>query len=379
MKVLAIRRDSQREKIESLLGPADIRIGGDRSWDIQVHDDRLYARLLAEGTLGIGESYMDGWWDCAAIDELVCRALGGGLDHQFKSWRLFVDVIEARVRNLQKPKRAYEIGKRHYDIGNDLFHAMLDRRMNYSCGYWARADDLDEAQEHKLELIANKLQLEQDMRVLDIGCGWGGAAKFFAERYGVEVVGITVSEKQVSTGREMCAGLPVELRLQDYRDLDGTFDRIYSIGMFEHVGPKNYGEYMQVVRRSLDKGGLFLLHTIGNNVSSLNTDPWIKRYIFPNSSLPSASQITQAAEGEFVMEDWHNFGPDYDRTLMAWYTRFEKAWPELSARYGERFRRAWHYYLLSCAGAFRARGIQLWQIVFSTGPAGEAYRPAGIR
>jgi len=362
-----------------LLAPADIHIGGDRPWDIQVHDDRLYARLLAEGTLGVGESYMDGWWDCPAIDELVCRAVGGGLDHQFKSWRLILDVIEARVRNLQKPKRAYEIGERHYDIGNDLFRAMLDRRMNYSCGYWARADSLDEAQEHKLELIANKLELERDMRVLDVGCGWGGAARFFAERYDVEVVGITVSEKQVSLGRELCAGLPVDIRLQDYRDLDETFDRIYSIGMFEHVGYKNYPTYMQVLRRCLDKGGLFLLHTIGNNVSTPGTDPWIKRYIFPNSSLPSASQITLAAEGEFVMEDWHNFGPDYDRTLMAWHERFENAWPRLSDRYGERFRRAWRYYLLSCAGAFRARALQLWQIVFSTGTAGKAYRPAGIR
>jgi cyclopropane-fatty-acyl-phospholipid synthase len=374
-----MHRDSQRQKVESLLAPADIHIGGDRPWDIQVHDDRLYARLLAEGTLGVGESYMDGWWDCPAIDELVCRAVGGGLDHQFKSWRLILDVIEARVRNLQKPKRAYEIGERHYDIGNDLFRAMLDRRMNYSCGYWARADSLDEAQEHKLELIANKLELERDMRVLDVGCGWGGAARFFAERYDVEVVGITVSEKQVSLGRELCAGLPVDIRLQDYRDLDETFDRIYSIGMFEHVGYKNYPTYMQVLRRCLDKGGLFLLHTIGNNVSTPGTDPWIKRYIFPNSSLPSASQITLAAEGEFVMEDWHNFGPDYDRTLMAWHERFENAWPRLSDRYGERFRRAWRYYLLSCAGAFRARALQLWQIVFSTGTAGKAYRPAGIR
>lgn len=374
-----MRRGSQKQKLESLLASADICVGGDRPWDFRVHDDRLYARLLAEGTLGVGEAYMDGWWDSPAIDQLICRALGGGLDYKFRSWPLLLDAIEARIRNMQKSKRAYEVGQRHYDIGNDLFRAMLDRRLNYSCGYWARADTLDEAQEHKLELIAKKLELERDMRVLDIGCGWGGAAKFFAERYDVEVVGITVSENQLALGRELCDGLPVELRLQDYRDLDETFDRILSIGMFEHVGYKNYDTYMRIARRCLDTGGLFLLHTIGNNVSAHRTDPWIKRYIFPNSMLPSASQITQAAEGKFVLEDWHNFGPDYDRTLLAWHHRFEKAWPDLKARYGERFRRAWRYYLLSSAGAFRARAIQLWQIVFSTGPAGRAYRPQGIR
>jgi cyclopropane-fatty-acyl-phospholipid synthase len=256
---------------------------------------------------------------------------------------------------------------------------MLDSRMIYSCGYWANAVTLDEAQTAKLDLVARKLMLEQDMRILDIGCGWGGAARYFAEAYGVEVVGITVSEQQLLLGQEIVAGLPVELCLQDYRELDGTFDRIYSIGMFEHVGHKNYRNYFDVVKRCLDLGGLFLLHTIGTNITRPGVDPWIARYIFPNGELPSARQITRATEGTLVLEDWHNFGPDYERTLKCWYENFEAAWPELRGNYDERFHRAWRYYLLTSAGSFRARANQLWQIVFSTGTAGDAYRPDGIR
>ncbi|MCK5325437.1 MAG: cyclopropane fatty acyl phospholipid synthase [Woeseiaceae bacterium] len=374
-----MRPDSQRRKFESILAPADIRINGDRPWDLQVHDDRLYSRVLASGTLGAGEAYMDGWWDADALDQLICRAVSAGLEYQLKPWHLLGDVVIARMKNLQKPGRAFQVGKIHYDLGNDLFEAMLDKRMNYSCGYWADADTLDDAQTAKLDLVARKLMLEQDMRVLDIGCGWGGAARYFAEQYGVEVVGVTVSRSQLELGQEIVAGLPIELRLQDYRELNETFDRIYSIGMFEHVGHKNYRAYFNVVKRCLDEGGLFLLHTIGTNVTRPSVDPWIARYIFPNAELPSAKQITRAAESVLLLEDWHNFGPDYERTLKYWHENFEAAWPELCINYDDRFRRAWRYYLLSSAGSFRARANQLWQIVWSTGRNGDIYRPARIR
>ena len=371
--------DSQRCKVESILAAADIQIDGTRPWDLQVYDKRFYGRMLGEGTLGVGEAYMDGWWDCPALDQLIYRAVRARLDHRLKTWSIVGDVISAKLKNFQTPSRAFEVGRRHYDLGNDLFRAMLDKRMIYSCGYWAEADNLDDAQVHKLDLIARKLMLEPGMRVLDIGCGWGGAPRYFVEHYGVEVVGITVSMQQLSLGREICAGLPVELRLQDYRELNEPFDRIYSIGMFEHVGPKNYRSYMNVVRRCLQDDGLFLLHTIGADITRSNTDPWITKYIFPNSRLPSASQITRAAEGIMILEDWHGFGPDYELTLMSWYENFEAAWPELSKNYDERFHRAWRYYLLSSAGAFRSRGNELWQIVWSIGSHGGCYRPAGIR
>jgi cyclopropane-fatty-acyl-phospholipid synthase len=359
---------------EQLLELAGITINGDRPWDIQVHDERLYERVMARGSLGLGESYMDGWWDCRRLDEFFTRLLGAELDTRVRPWRETFRVLWARLVNLQKPARAFQIGRRHYDIGNDLFCRMLDARMIYSCGYWRDAATLDDAQGAKLDLVCRKLQLKPGMRLLDIGCGWGGTAKFAAERHGVSVVGITVSDEQAKFGRLLCEGLDVEIRLQDYRNLAGTFDRVLSIGMFEHVGYKNYDTFMRVVRRHLADDGLFLLHTIGGNRSQTQNDPWTERYIFPNSMLPSARQISAAAEGKFVIEDWHSFGPDYDTTLMHWHRNFEERWLELKDRYDERFHRMWRYFLLSSAGGFRARKNQLWQLVLSPHGVPGGYR-----
>ena len=364
---------------ERLAEPADIRIGGDRPWDVQVHDERLFQRVLATGTLGLGEAYMDGWWDCDAIDDMVDRAQRADVASRIRSPLTLIRVAESKMRNRQSKHRSFAVGERHYDIGNDLYVRMLDERMIYSCGYWRNAGDLDAAQEAKLDLVANKLGLEAGMRVLDIGCGWGGAARYFSQRFGCEVVGITVSREQARLARERCHGLPVEIRVQDYRDVDERFDRVYSIGMFEHVGSRNYPTYMRVVRRCLADGdGLSLLHTIGGLRSRRSTDPWIERHIFPNSMLPSAAQITEASEGQLVIEDWHNFGADYDPTLMAWHANLAPVWDELPD-YDERLRRMWRYYLLTSAGSFRARRLQLWQIVFSRDGLSTAYRPAGIR
>ncbi len=360
-----IPSDNFRHKVERLLSFADVEIGGDRPWDIQVHNEDSYARVLAEGSLGLGESYMDGWWDCHRLDELFHRILWAELDTRVKPWAEFSGVLKAKLFNPQKLSRAFQIGQRHYDIGNDLYRCMLDKRLIYSCGYWKNASTLDEAEEAKLDLVCRKLDLQPGMRVLDIGCGWGGTAKFAAERYKVEVVGVTVSKEQVRFGQELCRGLPVEICLQDYRNLRGAFDRILSLGMFEHVGYKNYLAFFGMVNRYLKNGGLFLLHTIGANRSVTRTDPWIERYIFPNSMLPSARQICAAIEGMFVLEDWHNFGTDYDKTLMHWFSNFHDNWDALKENYDGRFYRMWKYYLLSCAGAFRARENQLWQIVLS--------------
>ena len=354
-----------RAQAVQLLGLAGVEINGDRPWDIRVHDERLFSRVMAEGSLGLGESYMDGWWDAEQLDEFITRVLGAELDTMVQPWKEALGILWARLVNLQRPGRAFQIGRHHYDIGNDLFSRMLDRRMIYSCGYWKDAATLDQAQEAKLDLVCRKLQLKPGMRVLDIGCGWGGTAAFAAERYGVSVVGITVSGEQATLARQLCQGLNVEIRLQDYRDLDGTFDRVLSIGMFEHVGQKNYDTFMRVVRSHLADDGLFLLHTIGSNRSLTRNDPWSERYIFPNSMVPSARQICVAIEGKFVLEDWHGFGPDYDTTLMHWHRNVEAHWSELKDRYGERFHRMWTYFLLSSAGGFRARKNQLWQLVLS--------------
>ncbi|WP_342315623.1 cyclopropane fatty acyl phospholipid synthase [Lysobacter sp. FW306-1B-D06B] len=364
-----------RSRVERLLSLADIRLGGDRPWDLQVEDERLYARLLAKGSLGLGESYMDGWWRALSLDGLLYRLLAADLDQKVRGLGVVVDAVRARLTNLQSRRRSFEVGERHYDLGNDLYRAMLGQRMVYSCAYWRGRDgaplhDLDAAQEAKLDLVCRKLGLQPGMRVLDIGCGWGEALKFAAERYGVSGVGVTVSREQAAFARELCAGLPIEIRLQDYRELDERFDRAFSLGMFEHVGVKNYRRYFEMAQRCLGDEDLFLLHTIGNNRSVTHTDPWIGKYIFPNSMLPSAAQIAQACEGWFVLEDWHNFGADYDKTLQAWRANVERAWPQLDARYDERFRRMWRFYLSASMATFRSRHSQLWQLVLS---------PKGVR
>jgi cyclopropane-fatty-acyl-phospholipid synthase len=356
---------SLRNVVQRLLAPADIRVDGDRPWDIRVHDEAFFPRVLAHGSLGFGESFMDGWWDTGSLEVLLHRLLTARIDRRVPGIEAIWSLLKAKLMNLQQRRRAFAVGERHYDLGNDLYQAMLGRRLVYSCGYWRRAADLDSAQEHKLDLVCRKLQLAPGMRVLDIGCGWGEALRFVAEHYGVSGVGVTVSKEQADYARQLCAGLPIEIRLQDYRALDERFERIFSIGMFEHVGVKNYPRYFALARRCLADDGLFLLHTIGRNESANTTDPWIDKYIFPNSMLPSAQQIAAGLEGHFVIEDWHNFGADYERTLLAWRDNVEAAWPRLGPRYDERFRRMWRYYLSASIACFRSRQTQLWQLVLS--------------
>lgn len=365
-----------RRLVAELLGRADIRINGDRPWDMQLHDPAALERALAEGNLGLGEAYMAGAWDCEQLDGFFHRLLRAHLDRQVQPGRLAWHSLMVRLGNRQSRSRAWQVGKAHYDLGNDFYQAMLDPWMAYSCGYWPDADDLAGAQEAKLDLICRKLGLQPGMRVLDIGCGWGSFMGFAAQRYGVQCVGVTVSREQAAYARERYAGLPLEFRLQDYRELDGVFDRIVSVGMFEHVGRRNHREYMQVAARCLADDGLFLLHTIGKNRRNSVPDRWIDKHIFPNGDLPSAGQIGDAIDGLLVAEDLHNFGADYDRTLMAWHANFEAAWSRFADRLGETFHRKWRYYLLSCAGAFRARELQLWQWVLSKDGVHGGYRRA---
>jgi cyclopropane-fatty-acyl-phospholipid synthase len=352
--------------LRDLLASAGVGVNGANPWDIQVHDERFFERVLRDASLGLGESYMEGWWDCAAIDEMINHVLKAHLDEKVRNeFRYAFQAARARLFNRQSPGRSFEVGEKHYDLGNDLYKAMLDKRLNYTCAYWKDAKTLDEAQEAKLELVCRKIGVKPGMRILELGCGWGSFAKYAAEKHGASVLGVTISREQVALGTELCRGLPVELRLQDYREVQGKFDAVISIGVMEHVGYKNYRTYMEVVDRCLKEDGIAFVHTIGNIKSITTGEPFTDKYIFPNGLLPSIPQLSRAMEGLFVIEDLHNIGPHYDPTLLAWHANFEKAWPDLKEKYGDRFYRMWRYYLLTSAGGFRSRDQQLWQIVFT--------------
>jgi cyclopropane-fatty-acyl-phospholipid synthase len=344
---------------------AGIRVNGLRGHDIQILDPRAYRAIALQGSLGLGESYIQGLWTTRRLDLLIEALFRSSASRRRYTPSILLRLARATLFNLQSHSRAKQVCDTHYDLDNDLFERMLDKRMVYTCGYWNAAQNLEDAQTAKLDLICRKLGLKPGMKVLDIGCGFGSFMKYAAEIYGVECVGYSLSKEQIAYGEKLCAGLPIRFELEDYRNITGQYDRIVSIGMMEAVGYKNFRAYAEVIHRSLRDDGVALLHTVGHNVTTRITDPWVDKYIFPNGILPSIAQIGSAIEGLFVMEDWHNFGPDYDRTLLAWNENFQKAWPELSARYSKEFKRMWEFYLLSFAGGFRARKWQLWHIVLT--------------
>ena len=363
--------------IESLFQRSGVQINGARPFDIQIHNSIFYRKILSKWSLGLGESYMDGDWDCNQLDELTSLLMQKDLNESVKGFarlRMVGEVLRAKLFNLQSQTRAFQVGEVHYDAGNDLFERMLDPHMIYSCAYWEKASDLNAAQEQKLRMICEKLELKPGEKLLEIGCGWGGLAAYAAKNYDVEVLGITISKEQQKLAQIRCKGLPVEIQLIDYRELQGSFDKIVSVGMFEHVGKKNYRTYFNNSYRLLKDDGLFLLHTIGSDVTISRTDPWIDKYIFPNGKIPSPIEFSQSIDRLFLIEDWHNFGPDYDKTLMAWFANFDAHWLEISKNYNQRFYRMWKYYLLSCAGYFRSKQGQLWQMILSKRTRNGTYR-----
>ena len=373
------KTDDAKQAVRELLASADIKIDGNRPWDIQVHNPKFYSRVLADQSMGMGESYVDGWWDCKNLDQFFYKLLSSGFRGKGKDPKLKWQILKSKLINIQNKTRSKIVGIKHYDVGNELYAKMLDKRMVYTCGYWRKAKTHDKSQVDKLDLICKKMKLKPGMHVADLGCGFGSFAKYAAEKYKVKVVGVTISKEQAELGKKMCQGLPVDIRFQDYRDVDGKFDRVFTIGLLEHVGRKNYRTLMKKAHGLLNRDGLFFIHTIGNNTTGGNgfvrgVEPWLEKYIFPNAQLPSPEEITAASDGLFVLQDWHNFGGTYyDKTLMAWHKNFNDGWNEIKDKYDERFHRMWNYYLLFCAGNFRANQIDLWHIVYSKNGLKEAY------
>lgn len=366
-----------RELFEALFRKADLTVGTNDGYDVVVRDPHVYSRWLTSGSLGLGETYMDGGWDSPHLDVVFAKLQRLSATEKrklFRSWQTVALVAASRAANRQSERRATMVTQGHYDLGNDFFAAWLDEQMMYSCAIWEDGDDLAAAQRRKLDTVARKLRLDRGMRVLDVGCGWGGAARYLAESYGVHVTAVNIAQEQLARARAHCQGANVEVHECDYRQLrarfgERSFDAVYSIGMIEHVGWKNYPRYMDETSGLLREGGRSLIQTIGATRSLTQVaDPWLDRYIFPNGMLPSIAQLASAAERRLVMEHVENFGPHYDRTLMAWDQRFSAYIAKGNHNHTPRFVRMWHYYLLSCAGMFRSRASQLWQLVLSREP-----------
>lgn len=353
--------------IEEMVRQADIVLGK----DIVVHDPSMWVDWADRGILAIGESYMEKKWDSPHVDQVMAKLAAMPSETKrklFSSWKTRLLLSIAILFNQQRREKELEVAEKHYDLGNEFFRSWLDKNMQYSCGYWKNVSTLDEAQLAKMRMIGKKLQLKPGMTVLDIGCGWGGLARFLIKEYGVKVTGINISKEQI----QWCRSISIAEGLQEsfhslnqsYRDLEGKWDRIVACGMLEHVGPKNYHEFFDICKRCLADDGIMLLQTIGANISKkVLNDRWLTRYIFPHGTLPSIAQIAKASEKKLIIEDLRNFGPDYDKTLMAWHSTFMKVKDDLQM--SEMFIRMWEFYLLYCASGFRERKSQLWQFVFT--------------
>ena len=375
-----IRLMNSKNTLIQLFQAADIKFDGNRPWDPQIHNDDFYHKVLAQGSLGLGESYMQGDWDCDEIDTFVSKAVRLDLRKQItNSASNLKAVAVAHLLNLQSQSRSKKVAREHYDLSNTVYQNMLGKTMAYTCGYWKEVTTLDEAQYAKYDLICRKLNLQAEDKVLEMGCGWGGFAHYANKHYGCHVTAVNISERQVQYATEHYGSETVQFHLCDYRNSQSynpnrqLFDKVVSIGMCEHVGVKNYKNWFNIIRDQLKDDGLFLLHTISSDEYITKGEPWLDKYIFAGGVLPSPKSLGSAIDGQFVIEDWHDFGVYYDTTLMAWFANFDAYWQKkeqptdlhLQNMDRETFYRMWQYYLLSMAGVFRARYASLWQIVLS--------------
>jgi cyclopropane-fatty-acyl-phospholipid synthase len=354
--------------VRRALAAADIEIDGHRPWDIRVNDPAFYLRMMPNPAFQIGQTYMDGMWDCDAIDEMVFKLIASRVYAQHEKGGVFhLRNALARVRNMQSRARAGEVALAHYDLDLDLYRGMLDETLTYTCAYWdAPGATLADAQRAKLRLICDKLELKPGQTLLDIGCGFGGLAAFAAEHYGVKTLGVTNSQQHCTVARTLYPHL--ELALMDYRELPALgrrFDAVASVEMIEAVGPKNFTTYFDVVSQCLAPRGAFLLQSFISPASRFVCNEWFDRYIFPNGVVPSFPQLHAASAMTFgAPTDVHELGLHYPSTLLAWDRNLRATWPRLRSRNDERFRRMWHFYLTSLAGVFRAEDLRLCQVLY---------------
>ncbi|XP_021964854.2 cyclopropane-fatty-acyl-phospholipid synthase [Folsomia candida] len=349
-------------------GPCDIK-----NRNFMTSQDTVYIRAINEGILGFGESYMDGDWDAEDIPAVFYKIFANDapiLRMFMNPWNRFLYYMQFSFFNLQTKQRVYDVAKIHYDLGNEFFENMLDSTMNYTCGYFKDTDNLEKAQLAKMDFVAAKLGIKQGMTVLDIGCGFGGMARHLAINYGATVTAVTISKEQATFAQQACRGLPVTVKVMDYRDVSGTYDRVVSLGDLEHIGPANYGTFFKTVSRCLKEDGLCLIHCMGNYHDVMpHQEPFSAKYVFPGACLPYYTEVMGSLQNLFLIEDWHNFGNDYNLTSVAWRDNFIRNWPKLQQldkiKYDDRFYRMWTFYLGVAIALYKARKIQLWQIVLS--------------
>jgi cyclopropane-fatty-acyl-phospholipid synthase len=347
--------------------------GGSPAVTMHLHDRSLHQRLLIDPELALGEAYMEG---TLTIEEgslydllYICTVHVDALDHHpALRMRQRLDELGKSMQQYNPAPRAKQNVAHHYDLSDQLYDFFLDADRQYSCAYFPTGrETLDEAQQRKLIHIGAKLLLEPGMKVLDIGCGWGGLALFLARAGQVDVTGVTLSEEQLQVARKRAKAVgltrQVHFHLRDYREETGTYDRIASVGMFEHVGVRHYDEFFTRIRRLLKEDGVALLHSIGRMTGPGTTNPWIRKYIFPGGYAPALSEVLAAIErARLWVTDVEILRLHYARTLREWSRRFAEHRAEVAALYDERFCRMWEFYLAASEISFRNLGHMVFQV-----------------
>ncbi|RJX29159.1 MAG: class I SAM-dependent methyltransferase [Desulfurivibrio sp.] len=354
---------------------SSLRFGSGQDFTIRFKTKDALKSLFADISMGFGEGYMNGDIEVEGDLRHVTRLAYQTQPLQAVTMRLLCNlaVLNLKQRNTQRRDQKHIAS--HYDIGDDFYRLWLDREMVYSCAYFQNENDsLEQAQENKMQLCCRKLRLRERENLLDIGCGWGGLLLAAAEKYGIRGTGITLSRNQEKCGNARIRkhGLQDRLKIAylDYRDLEKLgqrFDKIVSIGMFEHVGKKNINDFFATVSKVLKPHGLLLLHTIGK-VAEEPTNTWMKKYIFPGCHIPDLSSICKGAlQSGLKFIDCEDLRVHYGRTLDQWLTRFEAHRNEIRQMFDERFVRMWRFYLAGCSSSFWHGNMHVFQLLFSAG------------